>query len=182
MAFDTINLFMIIVMFGIIATMLYYVYRGWKVKRRKGVAKVMTPKLRARAILQDKRFGAARVEGYEPIGAGFEKAIVWLRSWDGHFFSQIYNMAEITPQNNIQAMAGAHTPVWVATGMNHPAAFIDVEKYELQKQNAEMKEESIKINVQKKQISNEAALLPDKMEEIIKEMQKPRAPQEIRFK
>src|SRR3990167_3094964 len=99
MAFDTINLFMIIVMFGIIATMLYYAYRGWKVMRRKGIAKVMTPKLRTRAILQDKRFGAARVEGWEPIGVGFEKAIIWLRSWDGHFFSQIYNVAEIAPQN-----------------------------------------------------------------------------------
>lgn len=182
MAFDTINLFMIIVMFGIVCTMLYYVYRGWRTRKRKNVAKVMSPKLKSRAILQDKRFGAARVEGYEPMGAGFEKAIIWLRSWDGHFFSQIYHASELAPQNTIQAMAGAHTPVWVATGLNHPAAFVDFEKYELQKRNAEMKDENTKISVQKKQISNEAVLLPDKMEEIIKEMQKPKQPEVRLFK
>ena len=174
MAFDTVNILMFIVIFVIILVLMYQTWRGFRLYRKRLISKVKTPKLRSRAVIYDKRFGGARVEGYEPMGNGFEKAIVWLRSFDNHVFSQIYHSSELKPQNNIQAMAGAHTPVWTATGLNHPSGLVDIERLELEAENARMKDEKIVQKAKVKITINESATIPDKMEEILKEWQKPR--------
>mgnify|MGYP001586361985 FL=1 len=171
---------LVLLLMGIVIVVLgYYMIKGFVIFRRRKKSTIKTPKVKGRAILRDKRFGSARVVGYEPMGYGFERCILWLMSWDGHLFKIPYHSSELMPENNIQAIAGAHSPVWRVRGLNNPDGICN-ESFEIQKENTEMKEDKIKQKVKSKQVMNESVLMPDKMDEIIKEMQKPRQ-QDVRL-
>lgn len=179
---DSTTILVIFLMVVVTVVLGYYMIKGFVIFRRRRKSAIKTPKVKGRAILRDKRFGSARVVGYEPMGYGFERCILWLMSWDGHLFKIPYHASEIVPENPIQAIAGAHSPVWKTRGLNNPDAIdsINIDRYEFEKENIDMKEEKIKQKVKSKQVMNEAVLLPDKMDEIIKEMQRPRQ-QEVRL-
>ena len=170
--------------FGVSAWMAYLMLKGFRAKMRKGKVSVSTPKVKGRAILRDKRFGSAKVIGYEPIGIGLTQAAISLLTWDGHVIKIPYFANEIEPENTIQAVAGASTPIWSVKGADSPDApsnISDIEEMEMEQENIEMKKEQIATRAKTRIAVNEAVNFPDKLDELIKEVTKKPQHESMRF-
>lgn len=169
---------------GVSAFMAYLVFKGVRTKIKRGKVHVSTPKVKGRAVIRDKRFGSARVIGYEPMGIGLSQAALSMLTWDNHIIKQVYFANEIEPENTIQAIAGASTPMWKVKGSYSPDSPADVnelEEQERQQENIEMKKEQIVQKAKTKIAVNEAVNFPDKLDEMIKEITKKPQHEGMRF-
>lgn len=146
------------------------------IKGRKLLIK--TPKVRGRAIIQDlEKFGSAVVTGYQ-MADGMKAGWLFLRSRDDVDFKQFYHKSELVPDNAILAVAGIDRALWHVRSKDNS---VDYEKmlFEKQKSEAEarnlrmqeeMKEQKVKHDIK----LNQAAALPDMLEDIFREGMKPK--------
>lgn len=152
-------------------------FLGFRKYYRNKKLHVKSPRLRSRNILYDSRFGSAVVIGYTLLGRGWDKVKLHLMGRDGQIYAMPVSADEIYPENPLQAFAGAQGSIWRLKGKRYP----DVHVVEVEKENIELKKENLVERIKKRQAVNEAAVIPDKMEEIIKEAQKVGKVQEVRI-
>lgn len=168
---DTTTLFVIILMIIVLAIMFFVSVKSVRMYIRRRKLHVKTPKVRGRPILRDEqKFGSAIVVGYSPMGIGMESAIIHLLGADGHMFQIPYHKDEVYPENALHAMAGGQKSIWRVRGSTYLDKEINPELHELSKQNTEMKEERIRLKAKSKQAINEAATVPDRIDELTKEL------------
>jgi len=136
---------------------------------------IKSPKLRGKAILRDeKRFGSAVVAGFEPAG-GLKAGYVYLIHQDGSRFKQFYHADELVPDNTLQAMCGSERPVWRVSSQRYIDMPFDANINDLEEKNLKLKDELQVRKVETKQKLNEVILMPDMLQEVIRDMSKPRS-------
>ena len=168
---------MIYFMMGIlIVSIIFVAFRTGRAYMKGKKLYIKVPKLRSRAILRDEqRFGSAMVAGYEPAG-GLNAGYVYLVAQDGRRFKQFYHNDELIADNAMQAMAGAERAVWRVNYQNYvDKPSLSNETDELGQKNIKLKDELQIRKVETKQKLNEASTIPDTLQEVIREMSKPRA-------
>lgn len=177
---DTVTLTIIILMSVVFGLIIIFAFIEGRriIKGRKTFVK--TPKVRGRAILWDEeKFGSARVTGYQ-MADGMKAAYIFLRSRDDVDFKQFYHKDELVPDNAVLAMAGMEPALWrVKTSVYSDGRNADSERIKLEKQHIEMLEKTKAQKVETAIKVNQAAALPDVMEDLIKEMNRPKQ-QEIK--
>lgn len=146
------------------------------IKGRK--SSVKTPKMRGRAIIQDlDAFGSAVVTGYQ-MADGMKAGWLFLRSKDDVDFKEFYHKDELVPDNAILAIAGIDRPLWHARKKSY---HIDYERIQLEKQKIEAEAKNLLLNEQMREQKvksdiklNQAAALPDLLEDVFREGMKPK--------
>ena len=140
----------------------------WVTERKHGKNPMIKIPRKKRSVLQNtKEWGTAEVYASLPLAPNWSKARLFMTTLNGQRITRDLHREDIEPDNPLQAICPTDAPLWHMKGTSPFEHNINNDKLELEAKSMQMRQDIHKLSVDKKIITNEAFIIPDKMEEII---------------
>ena len=141
----------------------------WVVIRKHGNNPMIKIPRKKRSVLQNSgEWGSAEVYAALPLTPNLTKARIFMITLNGQRITRDLHKWDIEPDNPLQALCPIDAALWHMKGTNPFQHDINSsEKLNLERESSTMRQEIHGLKVKNKITTNEAFIIPDKMEELI---------------